>query len=117
MSLKTSNDAEFSEDIRQSELTLVDFTAAWCPPCKRLNPLLEELGQELGERVTILKVDVDASPHIAARFGVMSMPTVILLKDGEPVERLVGLRPKETYRSLIAKYSAVAARQAVGHQS
>ncbi|GLI07392.1 thioredoxin [Paenibacillus tyrfis] len=110
MSLKTSNDAEFSGDIRKSELTLVDFTAVWCPPCKRLIPLLEELGQELGESVTILKVDVDASPNIAARFGVMSMPTVILLKDGEPVERLVGLRPKETYRSLIAKHSAAASR-------
>ncbi|MCP1307249.1 thioredoxin [Paenibacillus tyrfis] len=109
MSLKTSNDAEFSEDIRKSELTLVDFTAVWCPPCKRLIPLLEELGQELGERVTILKVDVDASPHIAAQYGVMSMPTVILLKDGEPVERLVGLRPKEAYRGLIAKHSAMAA--------
>ncbi|ULO07024.1 redoxin domain-containing protein [Paenibacillus sp. 19GGS1-52] len=84
---------------------LVDYGAPWCPPCKVLLPLLEELHQEYGNTVSILKVNCDDLPELAAEAGVMSMPTVIVFKEGQPMEKLVGLRPKSVYQGVLNKYA------------
>jgi thioredoxin 1 len=105
MSVTDVNDTTFPERIRDRGVTLVDFGAAWCPPCKVLLPILDELDRTNGERVSILKVDCDESPKVAGQYGVMSLPTVILFRDGEPVEKLVGLRPISAYQTLIERYA------------
>lgn len=101
----TVNDVNFKSEIRKIGTTLVEFGAAWCPPCKVLLPILEELSHEYGERLAVLKVDCDESPAMAGSFGILSMPTVIVFHEGEPVEKLVGLRPKSAYENVLAKYA------------
>ncbi len=98
------NDASLTENLPSQGLALVDFGAVWCPPCKTLKPIMIEIGDEYKERVTVLEVDCDESPETAAKYGVMSMPTVLLFRDGEAVEKLVGFRPKAAYENLLAKY-------------
>ena len=73
---------------------LVDFFATWCGPCKMLAPVLESVQDEIGEKTKIYKLDVDEGMEVAKRFGIMSVPTMIIFKNGEEVERLVGLRSK-----------------------
>jgi thioredoxin 1 len=104
MSVTKIDDVGFRNAIRQQGVTLVEFGAKWCPPCKVLLPILDELQQEEGERVSILQVDCDESPEIASQFGVMSMPTVIVFHNGEPTDKFIGLRPKDVYQQAIAKY-------------
>ena len=85
------NDANFdAEVLGATETVLVDFWAEWCPPCKAMDPVLDDLSRELAGRVKIVKLDVDANPGITARFNVRSMPTLIVFKDGEPVDYKVG---------------------------
>jgi thioredoxin 1 len=91
--------------LKPQGVTIVDFTASWCPPCKHLIPILEDLEREFGSSLKVLQINVDESPEEAAEFSIMSMPTVILFHNAQPVEKLVGLRSKEVYRSLIHKYS------------
>ncbi|MBC2855907.1 MAG: thioredoxin [Cetobacterium sp.] len=92
MSLDTSN---FQKEVIASKgLILVDFWADWCGPCKMLAPILEELAVEMGEVVKIAKVNVDDSGDLAVEYGIRSIPTMIIFKDGKKVEQLVGLRQK-----------------------
>ncbi|TLS52237.1 thioredoxin family protein [Paenibacillus antri] len=86
-------------------LTLIEFSAPWCPPCKALLPILEELSQEERD-AAIYQVNVDDHPELASEFGVMGMPTVFLFRSGEPLEKLVGLRPKPAYAAVIRKHAA-----------
>jgi thioredoxin 1 len=89
-------DATFDETILSSDKpVLVDFTAAWCGPCKMIAPVLEELSVEQAERLAVAKIDVDDNPRTTLRYEVMSMPTLILFKDGQPQRRLVGARGKQ----------------------
>ncbi|WP_239614527.1 thioredoxin family protein [Cohnella mopanensis] len=104
MNLLMVNDSTFQGSIRQQGVTMVDFGAPWCPPCKVLKPLLDELGSEYGEKIALLEVNCDESPATASDYGIMSMPTVLVFNNGEPVEKLIGLRPKAVYENLIAKY-------------
>lgn len=89
-------DTNFEAEVVKAELpTLTDFWAAWCGPCKMIAPIVEQLASEYEGKLKVTKLDVDQNPTVATRFGVMSIPTLILFKGGEPVERLVGYMPKE----------------------
>ncbi|MCS7055535.1 MAG: thioredoxin [Thermoflexales bacterium] len=89
-------DATFEDVVEKSKgVTLVDFWAEWCGPCKMIAPIVEQIAEENEGKLVVGKLDVDANSETAMKFGVMSIPTLILFKDGEPVERLVGYRPKE----------------------
>ncbi|MNI37414.1 Thioredoxin [compost metagenome] len=91
-------------ELQNGRTVLVDYGAPRCPPCRTLLPILEELDGEYGETVSILKVNCDEQPELAAEAGVMSMPTVIVYSGGHPVEKLVGLRPKPAYQGVLNKY-------------
>jgi thioredoxin 1 len=89
------SDATFDEVVKTAELpVLVDFTAEWCGPCHQIAPILEEIAVEHADRLRVVSLDVDANPQTTLRYGVMSMPTLMLFRDGEPVRRLVGARGK-----------------------
>ncbi len=101
MSALHLNAESFDALIGSGKLTLVDFWATWCGPCKMLAPTIEELAAQYEGKVAVAKVDVDENQDLALRFGVMSIPTVILFQDGQEVSRQVGLLPKETYCELL----------------
>ena len=84
----------FDEVINSGKPVLVDFWATWCGPCKMLAPTIEQLAEELKDEVVVAKLDVDQSQDIAIKYQVMSIPTLILFKDGKEVKRSVGFRPK-----------------------
>ncbi|NSL51549.1 thioredoxin [Calidifontibacillus erzurumensis] len=94
MAIVNATDQSFSTETSQG-VVLVDFWAPWCGPCKMIAPVLEELDAEIGEKVKIVKVDVDENPDTAAKFGVMSIPTLIIFKDGEKVDQVIGFQPKD----------------------
>ena len=87
----------------ESGVTLVDFWAPWCGPCKMQLPIVEELSGELAGQATIGKINVDEEPELASQFGVMSIPTLILFKDGQPVDKMVGLQSKDALKTKILK--------------
>jgi thioredoxin 1 len=87
-------DSEFASTVLQSERpVLVDFWAEWCGPCRMIAPVVEDLAGELGDRVTFMKMDIDANPATPTRLGIMSIPTLIIFKGGEAVERSSGYHP------------------------
>ncbi|WP_168121361.1 thioredoxin [Paenibacillus sp. HB172176] len=86
----------------QSGVSLVDFWAPWCGPCKMQLPIVEELAGELEGQATIAKINVDEEPELASQFGVMSIPTLILFKDGQPVDKMVGLQSKDALKAKIS---------------
>jgi len=98
--MKVVNSTEFKNAIK-SGVTLVDFYADWCGPCKMIAPVLEQLSSEFEGKAHIIKLDVDASPDIAQSFGVMSIPTLIVFKDGEPMGKVVGFQQKAQLAALI----------------
>jgi thioredoxin 1 len=101
----TLTDATFDEQIGSASTpVLVDFWAEWCGPCKMIAPVLEDISKEQVGSLTIAKLNVDDSPEIAQRFSVMSIPTLLLFKDGEPVARIVGAKPKGALMQEIAPH-------------
>ena len=83
-------------------VSLIDFWADWCPPCKMLAPVIEELAEKLDGTVRVCKVDVDSQPKLAERFGVSSIPTILIIRDGVEINRGVGAMPIEALESLLA---------------
>ena len=94
------DDNNFEAEVLQaSEPVLVDFSAAWCGPCKQLTPIIDELAEEYAGKVKVGKVDIDQSQDTAGRFAIMSVPTVLLFKGGEKADQIVGLFPKSHYKT------------------
>ncbi|MGN7764631.1 thioredoxin family protein [Paenibacillus sp. 22594] len=96
--------------LQEGGTVLVDYGAPWCAPCRSLLPVLEELDEEYGSNITILKVNCDELPELAAEAGVMGLPTVIVYNGGQPMEKLVGLRPKSAYQGVLDKFAAANSR-------
>ena len=98
----TVDDSSFDQMVLQAETpVLVDFWASWCRPCLMAAPILEELAEEYAGRITIAKLDVDQNPKTASRYRVMSIPTLLIFKNGQPASQIVGYKPKaELKRSL-----------------
>ncbi|MDQ0063709.1 thioredoxin family protein [Paenibacillus harenae] len=101
--MNAENESAFRATINEG-ISLVDYAAPWCPPCKPLLPILEELGEAYVDSIRVIKVNCDDLPGAASEAGVMSLPTVILYKDGVPMEKLIGLRPKSAYQAIIDKH-------------
>lgn len=101
MDLIHLNDSNFNEKINQKKLVLVDFFATWCGPCRMQSPILERVKDEVGDQVEIYKLDVDEDEKTAKQYGVMSIPTLILFKDGKEVAKNVGLMSQEAVLEMI----------------
>ena len=98
--------SKLQELINSDTPTLVDFFAAWCGPCKTMKPVLEELKQKVGDKATILKIDVDKNPAIASQFTIQSIPTIIIFKNGNVVWRQMGAVPATVLEKQLQQYYA-----------
>lgn len=96
------SDSNFQADVMESsKLSVVDFWAEWCGPCRMVGPIIEELSKDYDGKANIGKVNVDDNPDIAAQFGIRSIPTILFIKNGEVVDRVVGAVPKSTFQQKI----------------
>jgi thioredoxin 1 len=103
MAVGKTTDAGFESDVLKSaEPVVVDFWAEWCGPCRMIAPALEEISGALGDKVKIVKLNVDENPAIAAKYGIMSIPTLLLFKNGEIADRQVGAAPKQKLHQWIS---------------
>lgn len=98
------SDQNFAKETAEG-LVLADFWAPWCGPCKMIAPVLEEIDGEMEDKVQIVKLDVDENQETAGKYGVMSIPTLLLFKDGEVVDQVIGFQPKEALVELINKHA------------
>ena len=99
----TTNDFE-EKALKSDKPVLVDFFAVWCGPCKMAEPIIEELADKYKEQAVVAKLNVDEEPQIAQRYGVMSIPTVIMFKNGKEVDRQVGFIGREGYEKMLSKH-------------
>ncbi|CAN5358099.1 thioredoxin [soil metagenome] len=102
--LSVSN-SQFESVVLQSKTPVfVDFWATWCPPCKRIGPFVEELANDYAGRAVVVKIDVDEAGDVASRYGITSVPTLMVFKNGEPVEAVSGAVPKDAMARMIDKH-------------
>jgi thioredoxin 1 len=104
--VKSLNQDSFDEVTSSERPVLVDFYADWCGPCKAIAPIVEELASEYADQIDVRKVDVDSNPELAGQFGIRGIPTLLLFKDGKPVETVVGSVAKSALARLINKHAA-----------
>ena len=104
MAIVDVTDQNFAQDTSEG-LVLVDFWAPWCGPCKMIAPVLEELNEDMGDKLKIAKLNVDDNQETAGKYGVMSIPTLLLMKDGNVVDQVVGFQPKEALAELVNKHA------------
>jgi len=104
MAIVDVTDQTFANEVESGGTVLVDFWAPWCGPCKMIAPVLEEVDGEIGDKLKIAKVNVDNNPDTASRFGVMSIPTLMVFKDGEMVAKMSGYQPKEQLMQWLNQY-------------
>ena len=97
MAIKHFKTAEFDAAVAAAPLAMVDFWADWCGPCKMLSPVVESIGSQYEGKVLVGKVNVDEEPELARRFGVMNIPTVVFLKNGQEIDRKVGVMPPQVF--------------------
>ena len=105
--VKNFDDENFNEEVieaSKNKPVLVDFFAAWCGPCKIQGPVINELAEEMGDKVIVGKADTEVCPEVSAKYGIMSIPDIMIFKNGEVVENLVGLRPKDSLKAFLEKY-------------
>lgn len=101
---KTVTDQTFEQEVLQAEgVSLVDFWAPWCGPCRMIGPIVEDLSNEYSGRMSVLKMNVDENPETPGRYGIMGIPTLLLFKDGQLVDTVVGLQSKEALAQRIDK--------------
>lgn len=103
--MREVNHQQFHEIIEKDQMVLVDFYASWCGPCKMMAPIIEELAVQLEDKVTVVKVNVDEEHELAMKYRISSIPTLILFKNGSPVEVAVGYRPKDAVLRMIQQHS------------
>lgn len=101
--IRKINEQEFVNEVSKEAVAVVDFSATWCGPCKMLAPVLEQLSEEMAGKVNFYNVDVDDDSDLAAGFGISSVPTVLMLKEGKVVDQSVGFRPGPAMKSWIEK--------------
>ncbi len=99
--LKVDEGSWDAEVMKAAELVMVDFWAVWCGPCQMVAPIVEELATEYSGKLRVMKLNTDENPEIAGRYQVMSIPTILFFKNGQPVEKLVGARPKRQFKEVI----------------
>ena len=104
MAIKHLKSAGFTAEREAASLAMVDFWADWCGPCKMLSPAVESLAEKYGDQVLVGKVNVDQEPDLARAFGVMSIPTVVFLKNGREVDRKVGLMPEAALEAALKQH-------------
>ena len=102
MATKVVTDANFNEVIQSNKPVLIDFWATWCGPCKMMAPVLEEVSSEYAAKITVGKLDVDQNPKKAQEYGIMSIPTMVLFRNGKVVRQIVGYHPKAELISQLA---------------
>ena len=101
------SDQSFDSEVLGAETpVLVDFWAAWCGPCRMLAPTVDRLAEEFGDRLKVVKLDIDASVATSTRFGIKSIPTLVLFKNGSEQDRLIGNQPKEAIAQMISRHVA-----------
>ena len=99
------NTADWQENVLDASTpVLVDFSAEWCPPCRMLDPIVDEIAYEYEGKMRVARIDADMNPDVVMRYGVLGMPTLILFKNGEPVERVVGFKPKSKIMGQLASH-------------
>lgn len=92
--MKVATNTNFNELLQDSKLVIVDFWATWCGPCRMLSPILDQIEEEMPDQITVVKVNVDDADEIAAQYRIMSIPTLLFVKNGEIVDKTVGAMPK-----------------------
>ncbi len=97
-------DADFDEMVSKYPVVVVDFWAEWCGPCHAIAPIIEELAEEYAGKVVFMKLNVDENPRTAARFGIMSIPTLMIFVNGKPVDAIVGAVPKPMIEAKLRRY-------------
>ena len=110
--LKVDDAGWDTEVIKSPGVVMVDFWAVWCGPCQMVAPIVDELATEYAGKLKVMKLNTDENPEVAGRYQIMSIPTILFFKDGQPVEKLIGARPKKQFKDIIDQLLAQSASPA-----